>query len=161
MDYLTYAYLQRGRGKDAEHIVEQLSAMGLLHVNDFKVGDFKVGYAATAMPVRLAIERGRWSDAAALEPLPGSAPHTAGIPHWARALAHARLGQSDPAAADIAQIDACEAQSRARGDDYWAIQIGVLSKEAHAWRAKALGRPDAAVSLLRAAADTEDTLEKL
>ena len=156
MDYLTYAYLQRGRGDDAERIVEQLRAMGPLLTSDFKVG-----YAATAMPVRLAIERGRWSDAVALGPLPGSPPQVAAITHWARALAHARLGQSDIAAAEIAQIEACEARSRALGNDYWATQIGVLAKEARAWRANALGRPDEAVSLLRAAADTEDALEKL
>lgn len=156
MDYLTYAYLQRGRERDAERIVEQLRAMGPLLANDFKVG-----YAATAMPVRLAIERGRWSDAAALEPLPGSAPHVAAMAHWARALAHARLGRADLAAADIARIEACEAQSRSRGDDYWASQIGVLSKEARAWSASATGHADDAVALLRSAADAEDALEKL
>jgi hypothetical protein len=156
MDYLTYAYLQRGRDSDAERIVAQLLVMGRLLANDFKVG-----YAATAMPVRLAIERGRWSDAAALEPLPGAAPHVAAITRWARALAHARLGHGDAAAADIAQIEACEAQSRAAGDDYWAAQIAVLSEEARAWQAEALGRPDEAVWLLRSAADSEDALEKL
>jgi tetratricopeptide (TPR) repeat protein len=156
MDYLTYAYLQRGRTADAERVVEQLRAMGPL-----LAGDFKVGYAATAMPVRLAVEQGRWSDAQAIEPLPGSAPHVAAIAHWARALAHARSGRPDLANADVAQIDACGAQSRARGDAYWAAQVGVLSKEARAWSANASGHPDDAVALLRAAADAEDALEKL
>jgi hypothetical protein len=156
MDYLTYAYLQRGRDADAERIVGQLRAMGPL-----LAGDFKIGYAAAAMPVRLAIERRRWSDAAALTPLPGSAPHVAAISHWARALAQARSGRPDLAAADVARIDADQAQSQARGDDYWASQIGVLSKEARAWSANASGHPDDAVVLLRAAADAEDALEKL
>jgi tetratricopeptide (TPR) repeat protein len=156
MDYLTYAYLQRGREVDAERIVEQLRTMGPL-LGD----DFKVGYAATAMPLRLAIERGRWSDAAALEPLPRSAPHVAAIVHWARALAHARSGRTDLALVDITQIEACEAQSYSRGDDYWATQIGVLSKEARAWSANTMGHSDDAVSLLRVAADAEDALEKL
>jgi hypothetical protein len=156
MDYLTYAYLQRGRDADAERIVGQLRAMGAL-----LAADFKIGYAATAMPVRLAIERRRWSEAAALTPLPGSAPHVAAISHWARALAQARSGRPDRAAADVARIDADQAQSHARGDDYWAAQIGVLSKEARAWSANAGGHPDDAVVLLRAAADAEDALEKL
>jgi hypothetical protein len=156
MDYLTYAYLQRGRAADAERVVEQLHAMGSLLAKDFKVG-----YAATAMPVRLAIERERWSDALALEPLPDSAPHVAAIAHWARALAHAHTERPDLASADITQLDACEAQSRALGDAYWAAQIGVLSKEAKAWSASASGRPGDAVALLRAAADAEDALEKL
>ena len=156
MDYLTYAYLQRGRTADAERVVEQLRAMGPL-----LAGDFKIGCAATAMPVRLAIEQERWSDAQALEPLPGSAPHVAAIAHWARALAHARSGHADLANADVAQIDAYEAQARAHGDTYWAAQVGVLSKEARAWSANAAGHSDDAVALLRAAADAEDALEKL
>ena len=156
MDYLTYAYLQRGRDADAERIVAQLRAMGPL-----PAADFKIGYAAAAMPVRLAIERRRWSEAAALVPPPGAAPHVAAIPYWARALAHARSGRSDLAVADVARIDAYQAQSQAGGDDYWAAQIGVLSKEARAWSANADGHPDDAVVLLRAAADAEDALEKL
>ena len=28
------------------------------------VGNFKIGYAATAMPVRYVVERGQWADAA-------------------------------------------------------------------------------------------------
>lgn len=156
MDYLTYAYLQRGRYADAERVVRQLHSMGPLLANDFKIG-----YAATAMPVRLAFERERWSDALALAPLPASAPHVAAIAYWARAVAHARSGHPDLANADIVQINACEARSRALGDTYWAAQIVVLSKEARAWSAHATGRPDEAIALLRAAADEEDALEKL
>lgn len=156
MDYLTYAYLQRGRETEAVRLVEELRSMGPLTADDFKVG-----YAATAMPVRLAIERGRWGDAAAIEPLQGSPPQVQAITHWARGLGHARLGQTDLAAADIAQIEACAAQSRALGDGYGATQIGVLSGEARAWRASAMQHPDEAVALLRTAADAEDALEKL
>src|ERR1700689_1811407 len=50
MDYLTYAYLQRGRMSDAERVVGELRGMGALAARG---SDFKVGYAATAMPVRL------------------------------------------------------------------------------------------------------------
>jgi hypothetical protein len=156
MDYLTYAYLQRDRTADAERVVEQLHRMGSMLGNDFKIG-----YAATAMPARLAIERRRWNDAAALEPLAGSAPHVAAIAYWARALGNSRSGHADLADADVARIDACQAESRSRGDDYWARQTGVLSKEARAWSENAKGHADDAVSLLKAAADAEDGLEKL
>ncbi|HET9329035.1 MAG TPA: hypothetical protein VFO23_00770 [Steroidobacteraceae bacterium] len=156
MDYLTYAYLQRGRETDAERLVAELRAMGTLAADDFKVG-----YAATAMPVRLAIERARWSDAAAIEPLPGAAPQVRAVAHWARALGHARLGQAELSAADIAQLEACAAQSRTRGEGYWTTQIGVLSAEARGWQASALQHADQAVALLRQAADAEDALEKL
>ncbi len=156
MDYLTYAYLQRGRDADAERVVSQLRAVGPMLGKEFKVG-----YAATAMPVRLAIERQRWSDAAILAPLPDSAPHVAAIAYWARAVAHARSGHPEMADADINELAACEARSRASGDTYWATQIEVLSREARAWRAAGLGHPDEALALLRDAADVEDALEKL
>ena len=156
MDYLTYAYLQRGREADAERIVEQLRAIGPLPAKIFTVG-----YAATAMPVRLAVERGRWSDALSLAPLPDSAPQVAAIAYWARALAYARTGRPGLAGAEVAKIDACEARARARGDDYWATQIDVLSREARAWSANATGHPDDAVAMLRAAAESEDAVEKL
>ncbi len=156
MDYLTYAYLQDGRVADAERIVGELHAMAPL-----LGGDFKVGYAATAMPVRLAVETRRWADAAAVEPLPGAAPQIAALAHWARALGHAQTGHPDLADQDIAQLDACAAEARGNGDAYWAAQIVVLSQEAHAWRVRVAGSPEEALSLLRAAADAEDALEKL
>jgi len=156
MDYLTYAYLQRSREADAARVVEQLHAMGPL-----LAGDFKSGYAATAMPVRLAVEQAHWTEAAALEPLPGSAPHVAALTWWARALGHAHSGQADLATRDIASIDDCEAQLRAHGEDYWAGQVAVLSKEARAWNARAAGHADEALALLRDSADAEDAIEKL
>jgi tetratricopeptide (TPR) repeat protein len=156
MDYLTYAYLQRGREADAERVLQRLHAMGSLLTQDFKVS-----YAATAMPVRLAVERKRWSDAMALQPLAGAPPQVTAITHWARALSYARSGQPDLANAAVAQIDACEAESKAHGDAYWSAQIGVLSKEGRAWNANAMGHTEEAVALLRAAADAEDALEKL
>ena len=155
-DYLVYAYLQRGRGGDAERIVEQLRTMGPPQARDFKVG-----YAATAMPVRLAVERGRWHDVLVLQPLPESAPHVAAMVYWARALAYAHMGIADQAAAEITQIDACQTRAQLAGDGYWAAQIGVLSQEARAWGARAAGHSDEALSRLRSAADAEDALEKL
>ena len=52
MDYLTYAYLQRGRDAEAAQVVEDLKSKSLEGASDFKAA-----YAATAMPVRYAIER--------------------------------------------------------------------------------------------------------
>jgi hypothetical protein len=113
MDYLTYADVPGGRAADDERIVEQLRAIGPLAAKNFTVG-----YAATAMPVRLAVERGRWSDALSLAPLSDSAPQVAAIAYWARALAYARTGRPGLAGAEVANIDACEARARATGDDY-------------------------------------------
>jgi hypothetical protein len=158
MDYLTYAYLQRGQNSNAERVVAELRVM------DAAAGagsDFKVGYAATAMPVRLAIERHAWRDAADLRTIPGSAPHIAAIIFWARAMANARSGRPQAADSDIAQIEACKEQLQAAGNAYWANQVDVLDKEAKAWRLAATGSGAESVQLLRQAADEEDAVEKL
>jgi hypothetical protein len=54
-----------------------------------------------------------------------------------------------------------EAQLRSSGNDYWATQVGILTREVMAWSAQANGRPDEAATLMRASADEEDAIEKL
>jgi hypothetical protein len=157
MDYLTYAYLQRGQNSNAERVVASLSAMDAVAAG----GDFKVGYAATAMPVRLAIERHAWRAAADLQTLPGSAPHISALIFWARAMANARSGRPQAADSDIAQIESCKEQLQAAGNAYWATQVEVLDQEVRAWRLAATGSAAEAAELLRQAADEEDAVEKL
>jgi len=79
MDYLVYAYLQRGRQADADQVVKALGTM-----DGLRGPDFKVGYAATAMPVRLDMEGHDWDAAVRREPLPESA-HTSRRSSLARA----------------------------------------------------------------------------
>jgi tetratricopeptide (TPR) repeat protein len=158
MDYLTYAYLQRGQNSNAERVVASLNAMDAAGALG---NDLKVGYAAIAMPVRLAIERHAWRDAADLQTLPGSAPQNAAIIFWARATANARSDRPQAADSDIAQIDACKAQLQAAGNAYWATQVDVLDQEAKAWRLAAMGSAAESARLLRQAADEEDAVEKL
>lgn len=158
MDYLTYAYLQRGQTADAERVVAELRTMG---ATAGQGSDFKIGYAATAMPVRLAIERHAWGEALELRTLPGSAPHVAAIVFWAHAMANTRGGHPSAADGDIAQIAAAREQLKAAGNGYWATQVDVLEKEARAWQLAASANSKESVQLLRQAADEEDAVEKL
>ena len=156
MDYLTYAYLQLGRDTDAKRVVDDASAM-----RGLAAATFKIGYAANAMPVRYAIERLQWKDAATLQPLPGSEPHVAAIVYWARAIGASRNAHPDDADADIAKIDACIAQLDAAGNAYWSTLTRVLADSARAWQRAARGNMTEAIALLRSAADREDASEKL
>ena len=63
MDYLVYAYLQEGREREANEVIQQLKAMSSLDE-----GDFKIAYASTAMPIRYAVERRQWAEAASIMP---------------------------------------------------------------------------------------------
>ena len=156
MDYLTYAFLQRGRYAEAQQVVVELAAMKGLPANQFKIG-----YAATAMPVRLALERSAWDSAASLEPLPQSAPYVAALVYWARALGQARTGHPRSSDAEIDKLRACLREAQSQENAYWTLQTAVLLKEAEAWRFAADGDPEAALLNLRTAADEEDGVEKL
>jgi tetratricopeptide (TPR) repeat protein len=157
MDYLVYAYLQSGQDSDAAQVIQQLQAMPAL-----KSGDFKVGYAATAMPVRYIVERGRWSDAAKLAPpLAAAPPQVAAITVWARGIGFAKTGQPVEAQKEIEKLQQLEDQLRAAGNDYWAVQVRIMRREVMAWSAEASKKPEEALDLMRSAADEEDAIEKL
>ena len=156
MDYLTYAYLQLGRSEDAAAVVADLNKMsGLQGLN------FKVGYAATAMPVRLAVERRKWADAAASEASTNAPPEVAAVAVWARAIGLARLGRLDDATAEVKQLTAAEVRLRNGGNKYWADQVAIQIAEANAWIEMARGNVTSARKQLSEAADLEDSIEKL
>jgi tetratricopeptide (TPR) repeat protein len=156
MDYLTYAYLQRGREAEAARILEELKSRTQLSASVFTVA-----YAATAMPVRYAMERRQWAEAADLQPLPGAAPEVAAVSHWARAVGLARMGRSEAADAELSKLKGCLDQLKSEGNAYWATQVHVQLLEAQGWIASAQGKPEEAIGLLRSAANEEDGVEKL
>jgi tetratricopeptide (TPR) repeat protein len=156
MDYLVYAYLQSGRDEEARQVVEQLKQM-----QELEPGDFKVAYAATAMPVRYAVERGQWADAAAIPTPAGAPPHVAAVAVWARGVGLARTGHPAEARAEIARLQDLAEQLRKSGRDYWATQAEIQKREVAAWSTQAEGNPDEATQLMRTAANDEDAIEKL
>ena len=156
MDYLVYAYLQSGRDKDATQVIQQLKSMPKLNA-----GDFKIAYASTAMPVRCAVERGQWADAAGILPPTGAPPQVVAIAVWARGLGLARSGRAAEARTEIDKLRRIEEQLRTSGNNYWATQVGILTGEVMAWSAQADGKPDEAAALMLASADEEDAIEKL
>jgi tetratricopeptide (TPR) repeat protein len=155
MDYLTYAYLQLGRDAEAARVIEDLGAMSGLHASEFKVG-----YAASAMPVRYAIERRQWANAAKLTPIADAQPQVFAITTWARAVGLARSGQPAAARQEIEKLKRAHEQLRSAGEDYWATQVHVQINEALAWAAQAEKKYDEAARLMRDAADEEDAVEK-
>jgi tetratricopeptide (TPR) repeat protein len=156
MDYLVYAYLQRGRDKNATQVIQQLKSMPALNL-----GDFKAAYASTAMPLRYAVERAQWTVAAGIVPPPGAPPHVAAIAVWARGMGLARSGRATEAGAEIDRLRQIEQQLRASGNNYWATQVGILRREVMAWSVQADGKAEQATAWMRASADEEDAIEKL
>jgi tetratricopeptide (TPR) repeat protein len=156
MDYLTYAYLQSGREEDAYQVVQQLKSLPELNANNFKVG-----YASTAIPVRYAVERGKWTEAAAIVAPKDAPPHVIAIAVWARGMGLARSGHVAQARAEIDKLRRLQDELRAAGNEYWATQVEILTREVMAWSAQADGKLEEAAALMRTAADEEDAIEKL
>lgn len=155
MDYLVYAYLQEGRDEEASQVIQQLKKMQKLDAQDFIVA-----YAAAAMPVRYAVERGQWTEAARIARPQGAPPHVIAIAIWARALGLARSGHAAGSGAEIDTLHQLEKQLRVSGDEYWAKQVDIQATEAEAWQAQSQGNTYEARRLLRQAADEEDAIEK-
>jgi tetratricopeptide (TPR) repeat protein len=156
MDYLTYAYLQLARDEDAARVLDDLRRM-----TNLPAKDFKVAYAASAMPARYAIERHQWNDAAQLAPIADTLPQATAITAWSRAVGFARSKQPAAAREDLAKLTSAYEQMRSSGDEYWATQIHVQLNSAMAWTNYVEGKGAEAVKLMRDAADEEDAVEKL
>jgi tetratricopeptide (TPR) repeat protein len=156
MDYLMHAYLQLGRSEEAAALVRQVDGMAGLNV-----ADFKIGYAATAIPVRYAVERSQWADAAKVVDPVGAPPQVMAIAVWARGLGMSRSGNAAEARAEAERLRQIALQLRESGNQYWGTQVGIMAREVLGWSAQAENNPSEATAMLRAAADEEDALEKL
>jgi tetratricopeptide (TPR) repeat protein len=154
MDYLVYAYLQLARDADAQHVVEE--APGVRGSEQVR----GTPYALAAIPARYALERGAWKEAAQLQPQATRFPFTAALTHFARALGAARSGDAAAAERDVQELARIVDALKAAKDAYWTIEVEVQRLGAAAWVAFAKGNREAALDLMRAAADLEDKSEK-
>src|SRR3989454_5576653 len=85
MDYMAYAYLRLARDSEARRVAEEAAQVS-------GASRFAGPYALAAMPARYAVERGDWSQAAKVSPVPSSFPFVAALSHFARGLGAARSG---------------------------------------------------------------------
>ncbi len=155
-DYMVYAYLQLGQDKDARAVIDDMA-----QATNFNPDVQGAPFALAASPARYMVERGDWDGAAELAVRPTKFPHILAITHFARALGAARSGKPAAAEADIVVLAELRDKLRAAKDAYWAEQVDIQWQVASAWREFALGKHDAALAAMRAAADAEDRTEKL
>ena len=161
-DYMTYAYLQLAEDAAAEQVwVEARKASAAKNPNQ------AVTFGFAAMPARLALERGRWAEAAALELHPGIAeadwkrfPQAESVLVYARAIGAARSGDAAGARRHIERLNRLRAALTARKLAYWAEQTEVQAKIATAWALRAEGKHAEALAQMRAATAHEDNTEK-
>jgi tetratricopeptide (TPR) repeat protein len=155
MDYLEYAYLQRGRVSDARSVLDQMNALPPLTGTLSLAGD----YALAAIPARYDLELGKWQEAAHLRPIAGSIP-------WAQAITWMAVGLGAARSNDLARATEAERNlaglrdaAKAKGP-YWSNQIEVQRREVAAWIAQASGKPDDSVAGMRSAVELEESMDK-
>ena len=154
MDYLEYAYLQRGRVGDANSILDQLNSLppvpGLTLTGD---------YALAAIPARYALELGKWNQAATLAPVAGSVPWAQAITWLAIGVGAARSGNVDRASEAERNLARLREAVQPK-NVYWSNQIEVQRREVAAWIAQASGKQEDALAGMRSATELEESMDK-
>jgi tetratricopeptide (TPR) repeat protein len=163
MDYLEYAYLQKGRDQDAQKVVAEIAK-----ATRFDQPDFAAGYALVAVPARYALERRDWKSAAALAFPTADLPwqqyvYVRGVTAFANALGAARSGdpaRAQQALASLAAMEADLSKQPPAGPYDWVGQVASMRLAGAGWVALAEGKADESVRLLTEAADKEDAVGK-
>jgi hypothetical protein len=157
MDFLLYAYLQSGREADAAKLIDEVKAMPKMKSMYGPDFDPETN-ALTKFPATYDLELRHWSDAAALQVVPGALRGDQSITYWARAIGAARSGNLAQAHKDLREIDAIRKEFVAEKKTEYAEGVGEDYQEAEAWILQAEGEDDKAVSMLRTLADKADKL---
>jgi tetratricopeptide (TPR) repeat protein len=160
MDYLEYAYLQTGQDRKASEIADKVAK-----ATSFDVAQFAAAYALAAIPARHALERRAWKEAEAVATQPanfpwGKFPYAEAIVHFARGVGGARTGDVETAQKEVAALTAIEASLKGQKGFDWGTQVEVQRRAAAGWLARAQRKDDEAATLLRSAADLEDSIDK-
>ena len=160
LDYLVYAYLQRGEDARAAEIAAELGRLR----PPVQV-ELASAYAFAAIPARLVLERQDWRGAAALRPRSpewypwDGAPAIEAITHFARALGAARSGDPQLARQSLIRLEALRERA-AESSAYWGTQVEIQRLSALAWLQEQEGNRAQALETMRKASSLEASTEK-
>ena len=160
LDYLVYAYLQKGDNGLAKEQCEYLKT-----INEVEPVNFKVAYAFAAIPSRYLLENKIWNEAANLK------AHYANFPwqnfpwqyaiiHFTRLMGSVHIGNMDSAKAELKELNNIYDTLMEQKDSYKANQVQIQIKTSEAWIQFKEGKNNEALMLMNFAADMEDKTEK-
>lgn len=160
LDYLVYAYLQKGDNTNAEKQVDYLDS-----INNVYPVNFKVAYAFAAIPCRYVLENRQWKQAAALKIHSANVdwnkfPWQEAIIHFTRLLGNVHSGNLHAAGDELTRLNQLHDTLEKQKDSYKAAEVAMQMKAGEAWIQFASGNKKEAVSLMKLAADTEDSTGK-
>ncbi len=160
-DYMVYAHMQLSQELAARKAMQDAFAIAK------KSDHFAAAYAYAAIPARLALERGAWADAAALELSPATAaypwdkyPQAEAVNAFARGVGAANSKNREKALVEATRLEQLRDAATALKSGYWAGQIDTQAMVVRGLAAIAAGQTDNGIQLLQQAATREDASEK-
>ena len=160
IEYLVYAYLQKGNDQAAAAQIKRLRSTARLEPS------FKTAFHLASTQARYALERRAWGEAAAIAPRQPATldwdrfAWAEAIARFARGLGMAHERKLDEAKAESERLDQLEAAMKKGGEDLFARNIRMLHLELDAWIAHVEGKQDASVSLMEEAVALEESTPK-
>jgi tetratricopeptide (TPR) repeat protein len=160
LDYLVYAYLQKGDNGLAKQQCDYLDS-----INEVYPLNFKDAYAFAAIPARYLLENKMWKEAAAMQTHPVNFPWykfpwQEAIIHFTRALGAAHTGDLESAVKELRKLNMLRDELLQQKDAYKANQVQVQAKIAEAWILFRKGRNSDALNLMNEASTLEDNTQK-
>jgi tetratricopeptide (TPR) repeat protein len=157
IEYLVYAYLQKGADEQAAAQLTRLHATPRLEPT------FKTAFHLASTAARYALERRAWNEAAQLVPPalqrdPFAWPEA--IKQFASGLGAAHLGKINEATAARERLGQLEEATRKQGEDLFARNIRVLRLELSAWLAHEEQQTESSIRLMQEAAELEASTPK-
>jgi tetratricopeptide (TPR) repeat protein len=162
LDYMVYAHLQQGEDQTAKAILDEMNGLtGPIQPHAASA------YALASLPVRYALERKNWQEAAQISiRTPGTYPWDnfpafEAITHFGRGLGAARSGDLEVTKTSIASLDSLQKKMvDSRSTWYWRQQIEIQKLAVEAWAAFAEGDLQTAEEKMMASVEIEDALDK-
>ena len=161
VDYLVYAYLQKGDNTRAELELEKVQAIK----KTFPANSYDSAYALIAVPSRLAIENKDWKRASELKlPLTEMNWDKSYWPkamlHFSKILGFSNLKNISSAQKELTILKSIHQELIKSEDDYKSGQVAIQINSANAWIELAKGNSEKALNFMLIAADLESKTSK-
>ena len=160
LDYLTYAHLQRGEDKKAKEVARKT-----IEINNLQ-DHLGSAYAVAAAQARYNLEREEWNKAAQIDlQTPNNFslekyPAIQSMIYFARGIGAARSGDLDGARKAREELDNIYDLLKEKEENYWAVLTDAQRMTVESWMVLEEGNQEKGLTLMKEAADTEDSVDK-
>ncbi|MGZ5253987.1 MAG: tetratricopeptide repeat protein [Flavitalea sp.] len=160
LDYLMYAYLQKGENDSAKKQWDYLKT-----ITEVSPVNFKVAYAYAAIPSRYLLENKMWDEASKLEFFPDKFawdkyPWQKAIIHFTRLYGSVQINDITTAKEELEKLQVIHDTLIKQKDNYKANQVAIQINAGEAWIYLKEGEKDKALERMLIAAEMEDKTEK-